>query len=35
VGAKDVPLPQHAALEALCLPSVAGIAAEARRLMSM
>lgn len=35
VGALDVPLPQHAALEALCLPSVDGIAAEARKLMAL
>jgi pyruvate/2-oxoglutarate/acetoin dehydrogenase E1 component len=35
LGAKDVPLPQHTALEALCIPSVAQIAAEARRLMSL
>jgi pyruvate/2-oxoglutarate/acetoin dehydrogenase E1 component len=35
VGAKDVPLPQHTALEALCIPSVAQIAAEARRLTSL
>jgi len=35
VGAKDLPLPQHSALETLCLPSVAQIEAEARRLMSL
>jgi acetoin:2,6-dichlorophenolindophenol oxidoreductase subunit beta len=35
LGAKDVPIPQHARLEALCLPSVQSIAAEARRLMTI
>ena len=33
VAAKDVPLPQQAALEALCLPSVDEIAAAAERLV--
>ncbi len=33
VAAKDVPLPQQATLEALCLPSVDEIAATARRLI--
>ena len=32
VAAKDVPLPQHARLEALCIPAVDEIAAAARRL---
>jgi acetoin:2,6-dichlorophenolindophenol oxidoreductase subunit beta len=31
-AAKDIPLPQHAALEQLCIPSVAEIAATARLL---
>ena len=35
LGAKDVPLPQNARLEALCIPSVAQIAAEARRLVTL
>src|SRR5207249_11324405 len=35
LGAKDVPLPQHADLEQLCIPSVADIAATARRLLSI
>lgn len=35
VGAKDVPLPQDAALEALCIPSIDDIAAAARRLMQI
>ena len=34
VAAKDVPLPQQATLEALCIPSVDEIADAARRLMS-
>jgi pyruvate/2-oxoglutarate/acetoin dehydrogenase E1 component len=35
LGAKDVPLPQNARLEALCIPSVTQIAAEARRLVTL
>ena len=34
VAAKDVPLPQHAALEQMCIPSVDQIAATARDLMA-
>jgi acetoin:2,6-dichlorophenolindophenol oxidoreductase subunit beta len=35
VGALDVPLPQHTALEQICIPSVQRIADEARKLMSV
>jgi acetoin:2,6-dichlorophenolindophenol oxidoreductase subunit beta len=35
IAAKDIPLPQHAALEALCIPSVSDIADGARRLAAI
>ena len=35
VAAKDVPVPQQAALEALCIPSVDDIVTAARQLVSM
>ncbi len=35
LGALDVPLPQNARLEQLCIPSVPAIVAEARKLVAI